>query len=295
MDIHTWNVLSLCSGVGGLDLGVRLAVPSARTVCYVEREAFAVAVLVARMQDKCLDEAPVWTDVKTFDGRPWDGKVDCIIGGYPCQPFSIAGSMRGADDERHLWPNILRIIRETKPDWCFFENVENHVRIGFENVRQDLLDSGFDVEAGIFTAAEVGASHGRSRLFILAHAKSIQRKRIEREGKIAEQSKIQIGNSGGNVVNSDNAGLEGRSSDGSECAYQLPSWPPGPQDTDNWREILEHDKTIEPAIYRMVDGMDTRLDSSIYAYRQERLRAVGNGVVPLTAAFAFQVLLRKFL
>src|SRR3990167_5354329 len=163
VDLHTQNVLSICSGVGGLDLGVRFSVPNARTVCYVEREAFAVAVLVARMQDGSLDDAPIWTDCKTFDGKPWRGKVDCIIGGYPCQPFSIAGNMRGEDDPRHLWPDIRRIVGEVRPEWCFFENVENHIKIGFENVRSELLADGFDVEAGVFTASEVGAPHGRDR------------------------------------------------------------------------------------------------------------------------------------
>lgn len=90
MDRRPFNVLSLCSGGGGLDLGIRSAVPTARTVCYVEREAFPIAVLEARMQDQLLDAAPIWTDVATFDGKPWRGVVDCIAGGYPC---FVAGTL----------------------------------------------------------------------------------------------------------------------------------------------------------------------------------------------------------
>ena len=99
VDIRT-DVLSLYSGGGGLDIGFRLAVPAARTVCYVERDAASVALLVDHMQTGQLDDAPLWTDSGTFDGKPWRGAVDWIIGGFPCQPFSVAGKQLGTDDER---------------------------------------------------------------------------------------------------------------------------------------------------------------------------------------------------
>lgn len=170
MDCHTLNILSLCSGVGGLDLGVELATGgAARVVCHVEREAFAAAVLAARMEEEAVAAAPVWSDLRTFDGRPWRGVVDCITGGYPCQPFSFAGERRGADDPRHLWPSIARIVEETQPTLCFFENVGGHLSLGFESVRDDLQAMGYRVAAGLFSAAEVGAPHRRERLFILAH------------------------------------------------------------------------------------------------------------------------------
>ena len=162
------QVLSLCSGYGGLDLGVRLAT-GAETVCYVEREAYAAATLVARMADEALGEAPIWDDVKTFDGEPWCGKVDCITAGYPCQPFSHAGRRGGVEDERHIWPDVCRIVATVRPVWCFFENVEGHLSLGFREVVADLHALGYVVEAGLFTASEVGASHRRKRLFILAH------------------------------------------------------------------------------------------------------------------------------
>ena len=94
--------LSLCAGVGGLDLGLHIVCPGYRTVGYVEREAYAAAALVARMADKALDPAPVWDDLTTFDGRPWRGVVDILTAGYPCQPFSIAGRRLGEADPRHL-------------------------------------------------------------------------------------------------------------------------------------------------------------------------------------------------
>jgi DNA (cytosine-5)-methyltransferase 1 len=167
--------ISLCSGIGGLDLGLKLALPSARAVCYVEGEAFCIENLVRKMEAGVLDKAPVWSDVKTFDGRPWRNKVAGIVGGYPCQPFSIAGRKEGKEDPRDLWPDISRIIQEIQPQWCFFENVENHLRIGFREVRDDLQGLGFRVKAGIFSAEEVGATHRRRRLFILAYTGSVGR------------------------------------------------------------------------------------------------------------------------
>ena len=172
MDSRPFTVLSLCAGVGGLDLGVRLAEPTARTVCFVEIEAYACAVLAARMAENVLDSAPVWTNLRTFDGKPWRGAVDCITAGYPCQPFSVAGKQRGAEDPRHLWPDVFRVVREIRPAFCFFENVGGHLRLGFEQVHDDLRTVGYRVKAGLFTAQEVGAPHKRERLFILAYAES---------------------------------------------------------------------------------------------------------------------------
>ncbi|OYW42024.1 MAG: DNA methyltransferase [Rhodobacterales bacterium 12-64-8] len=160
--------LSLCSGAGGLDLGLAIAIPGYRSVGHVERETYAASTLVARMEDASLDQAVVWDDVGTFDGRPWRGAVDIITAGYPCQPFSVAGKRRGADDPRHLWPHVARIICEVQPPFVFLENVAHHLRLGFPEVASGLVGMGYRLAAGLFTAAEVGAPHKRERLFILA-------------------------------------------------------------------------------------------------------------------------------
>ena len=175
MDSPSFQVLSLCAGIAGIDLGFKLAVPGARTVCYVENEATACEKLVARMEDGALDEAPIWTNLKTFDGKPWRGRIHCLTSGYPCQPFSCAGKQRGTKDPRHLWPHVARIIREVEPEWVFLENVANHLRIGFRQVAQELRAMGYGIEAGLFSAAEVGAPHLRKRLFVLAHASRHER------------------------------------------------------------------------------------------------------------------------
>ena len=135
----SFNVLSVCSGTGGLDLGLRLAVPCARTVCYLEREAYAAAVLAARMEEEALDAAPIWTDLRTFDGKPWRGVVDCVLGGYPCQPFSFAGKRAGENDERHLWPD----------DWAT-PNSRDHKGIDLES-RNGGCSLSHQVETGEFS------------------------------------------------------------------------------------------------------------------------------------------------
>ncbi|WP_295049739.1 DNA cytosine methyltransferase, partial [uncultured Paracoccus sp.] len=128
----------------------------------------AAATLVARMEEASLDDAPLWDDVATFDGRPWRGAVDIVTAGYPCQPFSVAGKRRGADDPRHLWPHVARIIGEVEPPFVFLENVAHHLRLGFPEVASGLVGMDYRLAAGLFTAAEVGAPHKRKRLFIPA-------------------------------------------------------------------------------------------------------------------------------
>lgn len=168
MDRDAFNYISLCAGGGGLDIGVDLAVRNARCVCRVEHEAYACEILASRVEEEALDEAPLWTDLRTFDGRPWRGIVDCVVAGYPCQPFSVAGRRRGEEDPRHLWPQIARILGECRPGYVFLENVAGHLRLGFDSVLVDLAALGFDAVWGCVRASEVGASHRRERLFVLA-------------------------------------------------------------------------------------------------------------------------------
>ena len=162
------NGLALCAGIGGLELGIAAALPDYRTVAYVEREAYAACVLAARMEAGDIPPAPIYSDLRTFDGRPWHGVVDLVSAGYPCQPFSVAGSRSGTDDPRHLWPEVYRIIREVRPRLVFLENVPGHLSMGFGDVLGDLAAAGFNAEWGVFSAAEIGAPHLRKRLFCLA-------------------------------------------------------------------------------------------------------------------------------
>lgn len=161
--------LSLCAGGGGLDMGVGLAEPGFTTTAYVEWEKYPRQCLIAAQRAGYLAPAPIWDDVKSFDGRAWRGVVDTILAGYPCQPFSQAGQRKGTDDPRHLWPDIARIIEQVRPRWVFLENVAGHVTLGADTVLRDLHAMGFATATGLFSAAETSAPHERLRWFTVAY------------------------------------------------------------------------------------------------------------------------------
>ena len=165
--------VSLCTGYGGIELGLGRAIRNLRTVALCEIEAFAIANLVAKMEAGLMDPAPIWPDLKTFPWECFRQKVDLLSGGYPCQPFSSAGQRKGKDDPRHLWPWIADGIGIVRPTVCFFENVEGHVSLGLSTVISDLEELGYKVAWGLFSAAEVGAPHQRKRVFILAVSSGI--------------------------------------------------------------------------------------------------------------------------
>ena len=160
--------IELCAGYGGISLGLSRAIRGLRTIAYVEIEAFACANLVAKMEAQLMDVAPIWTNLKTFDFGAFQDRVDILSGGYPCQPFSVAGKGLGKEDPRHLWPWIADGVRAMRPRVCFFENVEGHINKGLREVISELEEIGYRVAWGIFSASEVGAPHQRKRVFILA-------------------------------------------------------------------------------------------------------------------------------
>ena len=336
------NVLGLCAGVGGLELGVKLAVPTARAVCYVERETYNAAVLVARMADGSLDEAPIWGDLATFDGRPWRGVVDCVTAGFPCQPFSGAGKRRGTADARWLWPHIERIIRDVGPRRVFLENVPGLIHAGLGNVLGSLAELGLNAEWGVFSAAGSGAPHLRRRVFILAYAGryavGLHAPIAWREGAVTHEShRGRAGTPARNPVadgcttptmadaegagrphvqrrsigvgtgltgpqcsgegaeamaDADASGRHGRA--GELGARRRAESADGGQDaTDANGEPLgrlaepraqRRDWPVEPDVGRVAHGV---------AFRVDRLRAIGNGVVPAVAARAWLELDRR--
>lgn len=186
------NGLSLCSGGAGLDMGLMLAEPGFHTRCFVEWEEYPRSVLIAAQRAGYLAPAPIWDDLTTFDARPLAGAIDTLLAGYPCQPFSMAGQRKGADDPRHLWPHVARVARELRPalEWIFLENVAGHVSLGAETVLRELWDMGFTPAAGIFSAEEVGAPHERQRWFCVAHRDRSDgdRGRIGRMGRRVEST-----------------------------------------------------------------------------------------------------------
>ena len=288
------RIISLCSGYGGLELGIKRTGANVRTVAYVEIEAFACANLVAKMEEGKLDVAPIWTNLKTFDGRPFRHKVHGISGGYPCQPFSVAGKRQGEEDPRHLWPYIRGHIRTIEPLWVFFENVEGHLSLGFREVKRDLEEMGYRVEAGIFSAAEVGAPHQRKRLFILGHSKHTGFSAAENGGSInSQQEKGRLQEPEGRrseLAYTNEPGLQGLRRDESislQDAGQLTThssnagWPARHNEPQyDW----EAPRTTEPGLGGTTNGTASRVD---------RLRLLGNGVVPATAERAWITLVRR--
>ena len=128
---HPIRVGSFCAGIEGLGLGIKIALRRSRTVVLCERDSYAAAALVARMEGSALDQAPIWDRVDTFPAAEFHGCLDLLIAGYPCQPFSVAGLRLGELDPRHLWPHIERIIDLSRPEAVFLENVAGHLRLGF--------------------------------------------------------------------------------------------------------------------------------------------------------------------
>lgn len=162
------NVLDLFAGAGGSALAAKLL--GWKTVCAVEKDPYCQASLLARQGDRILEPFPIWDDVTTFSGKPWNGFIDIVTAGFPCQPFSVAGRRKGKDDERNLWPDTIRIIRESGARVAFLENVPGLLSSGyFGTILRDLAESGFCVRWRVLSAAEVGAPHKRDRLWILAY------------------------------------------------------------------------------------------------------------------------------
>lgn len=135
-----------------------------RTVCAVELAPFPRRVLLQRQADGFLDEFPIWDDIKTFDACDWQGHVDVVSGGFPCQPFSSAS--RGRRVAEDLWPQMLRVVRQVQPRWVFAENVQ---QAPIERACSDLHRLGFHARYCHLDAARLGAPHGRSRYWLAAH------------------------------------------------------------------------------------------------------------------------------
>ena len=161
------NGMALCAGVGGLELGLGLAIRGYRTVVAVERQAYAAACL-ARSQAATGHRYPIWDDLLAFDARPWRGRTHVLSAGFPCQPFSSAGKQLGKADERWLWPDIERLIEQADPPFVFLENVPGITLHGLDAVLEGLARLGFDAEWGCYSAAGAGAPHLRRRFYLVA-------------------------------------------------------------------------------------------------------------------------------
>ena len=290
------TVLSAFSGIGGLDLGVRAAIPT-RTICYIEREITCAKILAQRAAEGFwgLDDAPIYSDVKSFPTELFAGKVDILIGGFPCQPFSVAGKQEGSEDERNLWPDTLRLIRSLRPRYAFLENVPGLVSHPyFGTILGDLAQAGYDAEWLCLTASEIGASHRRERVFILAHANS--------SGSGEDLQQAELWSTGTEQSPCDSGGTESeedeqvtRRGDGDIYRPELPEFPPGPGDP-RWEWIIEHYPELAPSrckLYETEPEVRNVDDAWEIKDRVAALMMLGNAVVPQQAEHAFRTLLTR--
>jgi len=297
--------LSLCSGYEGIGLGLRRVFPNCIEVAHVEIEAFAIANLVAKMEENKIPPAPIWTDLKTFPYEKFLGQIDILTGGFPCQPFSHAGSREGVEDPRHLYPYISDGIGRCRPRLVFLENVEGIISSKTEAgqsvllyVLQDLENMGYIAEAGIFSASEVGAPHQRKRVFILANDDSQIRGRTSSEQQVkikveetTRRTPIGDGCDDAELADSSSARTKIRVSE-SEQRQERDSekfnynsdrkWPSRPGEPQHdWEEPRT---TPKPQLGGAANGASSRVD---------RLRLLGNGVVPQTVEVAFRTLSKR--
>ena len=196
--------ISLCAGYGGIDLGLKRAIGTVRTIAFSEIESFPCQNLVAKMELGIIEPAPVWTNLKTFPWEQFRGKVDVLSGGFPCQPFSSAGKQAGDQDPRHLWPHIVRGVEICRPSLLFFENVAGILgaKLGQDwgadikgtpvllHILRELERREYTPTWGVFSASEVGAPHHRKRIFIFAQANELQQSGIDYISSQVEQPKL---------------------------------------------------------------------------------------------------------
>jgi DNA (cytosine-5)-methyltransferase 1 len=175
------KVLDLFSGIGGFSLGLERA--GMETIAFCEIEPFCREVL-----KKHWPSVPIYKDIRELKG----GKIeaDVICGGYPCQPFSVAGNRRGEEDDRHLWPEMLRIIKEVRPSWVICENVYGHVSMGLDEVLSDLATEGYATKVFTIPACGLDAPHRRNRVWIVANSTSRKNNRRERRDVVKTKKKM---------------------------------------------------------------------------------------------------------
>ena len=297
--------ISLFSGIGGFDLAADWM--GWGNVAHVEFNPFCQRILKYYWPD-----AESYGDIKEFNGTKYRGTIDIVSGGFPCQPFSSAGKRKGESDERYLWPEMLRVIREIQPAWIVGENVAGILSMDdgkiFDQILSDLESEGYAVQAFIIPACAVQAPHRRDRVWIVAHApsvswrstnkseqgeKEVQEKRPNERGTTSNPHKNGRGkHSGISEVNT--KGIRKGLAKGHEPNKQDESGIITKPDRRTSRQGntkrepgqcfekpgFEQFPTVSP-IHARDDGLSNRLDGITLAkWRKESIKAAGNAVVP---------------
>lgn len=262
--------IHLFAGAGGGILGDILL--GHRPVCAVEWDKYCRKIIRQRQKDGCLPWFPVFGDVRGFDGSPWRNVVDVVAGGFPCQPFSLAGNNKGENDTRNMWPDTVRVIREVEPAIAFLENVPGLLHHDyFGQILGDLAEIGFDAEWDVVSASQLGACHVRNRLWIFAWNRN----------KVVTDTtgNGDVGYVGHGTVHDGDGYNRGKKKKWSQDRL-VPELVSGVLAPEKWRPKGQ-DVDPRPLFVRMDDGMANGVD---------RLKAVGNGQVPCVAAFAMAML-----
>lgn len=298
------KVLDLFSGIGGFSLGLHKA--GMETVGFCEIDEFCQKVL-----NKNFPEVPVFSDIKKITKEEIDelGRIDIVCGGFPCQPFSNAGKKKGREDDRDLWPEMFRVIKETKPAWVIGENVAGFIGMEFTRTKVNLESIGYSVQPFIIPACAVGAQHRRDRVWIIAH---LDGERMERHrgtfrnepqhsdlcsndpqepssdidsSELWQQPGRRRGPSGENSGVSGNDGKKGLAtnfdSDGLSRKTNASTKKNNKREWENnwWTEATFNFGNWggdQSAMGRAVYGFSDRVDK----YRRQRVKALGNAVVP---------------
>ena len=281
---YSVQVLDLFSGIGGFSLGLKRA--GMETIGFCEIDPFCRKVLAKHWPD-----VTIHTDIRSLDGKDYKGRAEIICGGFPCQPFSQAGKRRGTEDDRHLWPEMLRIISEVRPTWVIGEHVIGIVKMELDSILSDLEGEGYQTRAFIIPACGIDAPHKRDRVWIIAHANS----EGESDGPINEgprprQLELMADPNSGfstvtqQAVQAGRATIISSSKDvaDSESERVQRLWSSGEQKPHTYGgqklSLCGSERPrpayweAEPGMGRVVDGIPNRVD---------RIKGLGNAVVPM--------------
>jgi DNA (cytosine-5)-methyltransferase 1 len=259
------NVLDLFSGIGGFSLGLERA--GMRTVAFCELDEYCRAVL-----RKHWPELPCFNDIRAIesDGLARLGRVDVVCGGFPCQPFSHAGERKGKADNRHLWPEMRRVIALARPAWVIGENVAGLIALALDDVLADLEGLGYAARPFVIPAVAVDARHRRDRVWIVAADTYRAELRIEpgrRNGAGGpDPTEPALNGSAGDVADSVLERLEGR-----DFALGVQAMGAPRNESPRGSGEVRNTWATEPDVGRVAHGVPARMD---------RLRCLGNAVVP---------------
>ena len=257
--------LDLFSGIGGFALAAKWN--GYRTLAFCDCEPYAQAVLKKHWPD-----VPCHKDIREVRGDLYAG-VTLLTGGFPCQPFSVAGKQRGKDDNRYLWPEMCRVIREARPAWIIGENVAGIVNLALDTVCADLEAEGYEVESLIIPACGVDAPHRRDRVWIIARCLADSKgNRIQ--GRVFEprEKRDESWENGNSLAHTKSQ--QGSSNDNRQKQKQTSISEQGKSGRSDCWELREGNWTTEPSVGRVANGIP---------YGMDRNKALGNAIVPQVA------------